>query len=336
MTAIADAAPRVARPTHQGLSHPDAFAPLYEKVRSELEAIALERPLTDTTSLPPEPKLMEQFGVSRGTLRRAIDELVRDGLLNAEQGRGTYVNQEERIRRVVWNRLANVALPDSRFHLDLRHFVPDFTGRSRADARVVKQSAWTKADTIFLMPDNSTRALRHKALLAGKRILVPTFGFRRGLVVLDGATIPDADKALASTLDGMEQIGERFAPSDMAQLTRVDLVVTGATAAMGDGRVIGRGEPRLAIGWAALEQLGIVDDSVRIIAVLHDCQLVDEWVPAIPEITVDLVATPTRVLRCEPGATPPTGPRAQVDVPPSSVRAFLSGAPHSPSQKDSP
>ena len=210
MTAIADAAPRVARPTHQGLSHPDAFAPLYEKVRSELEAIALERPLTDTTSLPPEPKLMEQFGVSRGTLRRAIDELVRDGLLNAEQGRGTYVNQEERIRRVVWNRLANVALPDSRFHLDLRHFVPDFTGRSRADARVVKQSAWTKADTIFLMPDNSTRALRHKALLAGKRILVPTFGFRRGLVVLDGATIPDADKALASTLDGMEQIGERF------------------------------------------------------------------------------------------------------------------------------
>ena len=41
--------------------------------------------------LPPEPALCEQFGVSRITLRRAVAELVADGLLERIQGRGTFV-----------------------------------------------------------------------------------------------------------------------------------------------------------------------------------------------------------------------------------------------------
>jgi DNA-binding GntR family transcriptional regulator len=68
--------------------------------------MVLARDLSDSTPLPTEPNLMELFGVSRGTLRRAIEELVRDGLLSAEQGRGTFVVQEERVRRVVSSRFA--------------------------------------------------------------------------------------------------------------------------------------------------------------------------------------------------------------------------------------
>jgi GntR family transcriptional regulator len=41
--------------------------------------------------LPPEPALCEQFGVSRITLRRAVADLVADGLLERIQGRGTFV-----------------------------------------------------------------------------------------------------------------------------------------------------------------------------------------------------------------------------------------------------
>lgn len=306
-------------------SAPEPSTPLYEQVRAELEAIALQRALTDTSALPTEPRLMEQFGVSRGTLRRAIDELVREGLLTAVQGSGTYVNQEERVRRVVWQRLVEVSVPDSRFDLDLRRFVPDFQGRARADARVVAQAAWREAQTLFVMPDNSMRALRHRALVAGKRLLVPTFGFRRGLVLLDGATIADGDKALAATLDGMEQIGKRLALDRRQAVPHVDFVVTGATAATIDGRVIGRGEPLLAMGWAAMEELGIVDEGVRIIAVVHDCQVIGEEVPAVPEIQVELVATPTRLIRCQPDVSSPASKRAQVPIPRSELRSFVTG-----------
>ena len=41
--------------------------------------------------LPPEPKLMEEYEVSRGTLRRALDELRRLGLIDPQPGRGTLV-----------------------------------------------------------------------------------------------------------------------------------------------------------------------------------------------------------------------------------------------------
>ena len=42
-------------------------------------------------ALPPERSLCEAFGVSRVTLRRALDELAREGYLVRRQGSGTFV-----------------------------------------------------------------------------------------------------------------------------------------------------------------------------------------------------------------------------------------------------
>ena len=44
--------------------------------------------------LPPEPGLMQRFGVSRFTVRQAIANLERRGLVRAEQGRGTFVHRD--------------------------------------------------------------------------------------------------------------------------------------------------------------------------------------------------------------------------------------------------
>ena len=49
--------------------------------------------LAEHTLLPPEPALCAEYGVSRITLRRAVDGLVADGHLVREQGRGTYVSR---------------------------------------------------------------------------------------------------------------------------------------------------------------------------------------------------------------------------------------------------
>ncbi len=50
----------------------------------------MARSLSPGTSIPPERELAIRYGVSRMTLRTAIDELVRDGLLVRRQGAGTY------------------------------------------------------------------------------------------------------------------------------------------------------------------------------------------------------------------------------------------------------
>ena len=45
-------------------------------------------------SIPSERELVETYGVSRITVRRAIDELVHEGYLFRSQGRGTYVKSK--------------------------------------------------------------------------------------------------------------------------------------------------------------------------------------------------------------------------------------------------
>jgi GntR family transcriptional regulator, phosphonate transport system regulatory protein len=49
------------------------------------------RVFAQTGRLPSEPQLAERFGVHRHTVRQAIAELQRQGLVRVEQGRGTFV-----------------------------------------------------------------------------------------------------------------------------------------------------------------------------------------------------------------------------------------------------
>jgi GntR family transcriptional regulator len=65
--------------------------PKYLSVREHLRRRVAALP--ERTLLPPEPVLCAEYGVSRITLRRAIDGLVTDGYLVREQGRGTYVTR---------------------------------------------------------------------------------------------------------------------------------------------------------------------------------------------------------------------------------------------------
>ena len=68
-------------------------APRYRRVRAAL------RQRIDTgiwgpgDQIPPEPELVRLFGVSRGTVRQAVDALVREGHLKRIQGLGTFVRR---------------------------------------------------------------------------------------------------------------------------------------------------------------------------------------------------------------------------------------------------
>lgn len=47
--------------------------------------------------LPPEKELAAHFGVNRHTVRAAIGALVQEGVLQSEQGRGTFIRQRQRV-----------------------------------------------------------------------------------------------------------------------------------------------------------------------------------------------------------------------------------------------
>jgi GntR family transcriptional regulator len=62
----------------------------YLRVRDYLRSLVTHE-LTVGDTIPSERLLCEQFGVSRMTVRQAVDALVVEGLLAREQGRGTFV-----------------------------------------------------------------------------------------------------------------------------------------------------------------------------------------------------------------------------------------------------
>lgn len=298
-------------------AHRPAAAPLYRQVCDAVERLALALPLGDEGPLPPEGELMARFGVSRGTLRRATDELARQGLLRIEPGRGTYVHQPAKVRVLVWERLATVARPDSRFDLDLSRFIPDFEGRERCDEQLLALDAFGSAATIFVTPDNSLEAVRRQVLEAGKRLLVPTYGLRRGFVLLDGAQIDLAAYDLAATLDGMERFGRALALDDLAgtgaagpvgPVGPVGLVVTGAVAVTRQGLHFGAGDGYFDLEWGLLRHFGLATPQTPVVASVHDCQVLDTAMrPGPHDAVVDLVITPTQVRQCAPSLPKPDG-----------------------------
>lgn len=66
--------------------------PLYERVRQAIAASITDGTYSPGERLPSESRLAEDLGVNRLTVRRAIEELARAGVVESRQGSGTYVS----------------------------------------------------------------------------------------------------------------------------------------------------------------------------------------------------------------------------------------------------
>ncbi len=79
-------------PTARALT-PDDRLPLYQRLYDDLKARIEDGEWKPGTPLPAESILAEIYGVALGTMRKAIDQLAADGLVERRQGRGTFVHR---------------------------------------------------------------------------------------------------------------------------------------------------------------------------------------------------------------------------------------------------
>ncbi|WP_117000585.1 GntR family transcriptional regulator [Desertimonas flava] len=73
----------------------DSPVPLYHQVAEHLRELIGSGELATGTLLPNEIDLAQRFSLSRPTMRQALDELVRDGLISRRRGIGTIVTPRE-------------------------------------------------------------------------------------------------------------------------------------------------------------------------------------------------------------------------------------------------
>ena len=75
----------------ESLVNPNSVVPMYKQILKILSERIAQGVWGPGDKLPPESALMEQFGVSRITVRAAIEELTDSGVLVRSKGKGTFV-----------------------------------------------------------------------------------------------------------------------------------------------------------------------------------------------------------------------------------------------------
>jgi 5-formyltetrahydrofolate cyclo-ligase len=199
--------------------------------------------------------------------------------------------EKQAIREGVWRALD--ALGVSTFPRPVRGRIPNVQGADHAAERLAATPEWQAAGVVKVNPDAPQRAVRFRALRAGKTLLMPTPRLREGFILLDPRAIPANKWFAASSISGASQLGTRIG---LDELPAIDLLVFGSVAVTQLGDRVGKGEGYAELEFAVLRSLGRVPDDVLIATTVHDAQLV-EALPREPfDVPLDLICTPTRTI----------------------------------------
>ena len=206
------------------------FRPLYRQVRDVLVKRIAEGAWAEGGALPSEPDLAADFGVSHGTVRKALDELAAENLVVRRQGKGTYVARHD----------------EERILFQFFKLIPDTGGRRFPDSRIlgveVREADADATRILNLRKGARVVAIERVRMLADKICI-----FER--IVLPKALFPGIEK--------------RDLPNNLYELYRAEFAVTIARAterlkAVAAGRREARhldvavGTPLLAVDRTAL------------------------------------------------------------------------------------
>jgi 5-formyltetrahydrofolate cyclo-ligase len=212
------------------------------------------------------------------------------------------------VRREVWNKLREVAVPDSRFHLDFSMYIPDFEGSDKCAKQIREMDIWKRSLINFVTPDNCLVELRRYGILDNKTQIMTTYGIRGGFLISVREDVPNGQEDFASTLDGAQRYARHVSLEDIKRMGHLDLVVTGASAVNLDGVRYGKGHGYFDLEWGIFSVLGVVDSKTSMLTVVHDCQVIDRKLPVSPYDTItDYIVTPTRTIKVETRRQKPTG-----------------------------
>lgn len=204
--------------------------------------------------------------------------------------------KEARVK--IWEELRKVARPDSRFSWEFSEFITDYEGSDQCAKLLTGMDIYKNAKVVFITPDNNLETLRRIAFEDKKTVVMTNYGITRGFFLIQPGMIPEGKEELASLLDG---VGRYWKHQTLAQLKEsvghIDMMVTGASAITPSGIRFGKGHGYFDLEWAMTYTMGIVDLSTPVVAVGHDCQVVDVDVEVREyDTAIDYIVTPTRVI----------------------------------------
>jgi GntR family transcriptional regulator len=142
------------------------------RVRDQLRQLIEGRPAGEL--IPSERELSQRFGVSRPTLRAAIDDLARDGLLARHHGRGTFTNTRTAAPELVPTAdVAELTVPPA-----------DSTGHSRVEQFRIEPAGPRLGQRMRLSPSEELLSVTRVRIVDGAPMAIETI--RIPLAVVPG------------------------------------------------------------------------------------------------------------------------------------------------------
>jgi len=140
--------------------------PLYYQIESVLRGELSSGRYADGVPLPTEEALIRRFGVSRITVRRALERLAQEGLIYRVPGRGTFVNTARSLEFRI-----------ERNPADLMGFESDIRRAGLTPEARVLRAEWIRtppevAQTLGIAPDAEVLWLRRLGTVTGQPLWV--------------------------------------------------------------------------------------------------------------------------------------------------------------------
>lgn len=195
--------------------------------------------------------------------------------------------EKQRIRELIWKKIEKqVVFPNPWGR------IPNFKEAKKAAIRASMLEEFKKANLIVFNPDLAQKPLREIALKEGKNLIVATPQLKKGYYLIEAKEVR-GNETFAASIKGLFKLGKPLKEKELIKLNP-DLLVTGCVAVSNDFYRLGKGG-----GWGDREInfFKKINPNLKVLTTLADCQLVEKLPIEKHDAKVDLVVTPTRVLR---------------------------------------
>lgn len=162
---------------------PTSDRPVYKQIADILRDAIVSEDLAPGDQLPSEAELVDRFGVSNGTARKSLGLLRGEGLIVAEHGRGVFVRQRPKVRRLAYDRF-------SRSHRD--------AGKAAYIAEAEAERVTPSVEVYYVGPEQATDSIADRlSVEPGAKVLA-----RKRRYLSDGRPTELADSFLPWDLAG--------------------------------------------------------------------------------------------------------------------------------------
>ena len=198
---------------------------------------------------------------------------------------------KEDIRTRIWRLMeeSNIAA----FPKSVRGRIPNFVGADKAAQNLRDLPEYKSARVVFCNPDSPQRPVREMVLQDGKTLVMATPRMKQGFLLIEPSSLSSRQISEASTIHGAFRFGRFVEPTEI----KIDLFVAGSVAVSPNGGRLGKGTGYSDQEYALLKNADALLSKTLIVTTVYDVQIVEtipsqEW-----DIPVDVIVTPTKIIR---------------------------------------